>query len=64
MAIRNVGKALDPYTESDTVLNHDAGFTWQEVHADTHLWEFGNSGSILVLANDEKSTDHILFSTD
>lgn len=64
MAVGNVGESLAPYTESDTFLSRDAGFTWEEVHKDAHLWEFGDSGSILVMANDEDPTDHILFSTD
>lgn len=64
MAVGNVGEALAPYTESDTFFSRDAGFTWEEVHKDAHLWEFGDSGSILVMANDEEPTDHVLFSTD
>ena len=64
MAVGNVGETLAPYTQSDTYLSRDAGFTWQEVHKDAHLWEFGDSGSVLVMANDEEPTDHILFSTD
>ncbi|KAI0041822.1 Oligoxyloglucan reducing end-specific cellobiohydrolase [Auriscalpium vulgare] len=64
MAVGNVGETLAPYTESDTYLSRDAGFTWEEVHKDAHLWEFGDSGSILVMANDEEPTDHVLFSTD
>jgi hypothetical protein len=64
MAVGNVGETLAPYTESDTFLSRDTGFTWQEVHKDADLWEFGDSGSILVLANDEERTDHILFSTN
>jgi len=64
MAVGNVGERLAPYKESDTFLSRDAGFTWQEVHKDAHLWEFGDSGSIVVMANDEEPTDHILFSTD
>jgi len=64
MAVGNVGKNLLPYTESDTFLSRDAGFTWEEVHKDAHLWEFGDSGSILIMANDEEPTDHVLFSTD
>ena len=62
MAVGNVGETLAPYTESDTFLSRDAGFTWQEVDKEAHLWELGDSGSILVLANDEEPTDHILFS--
>ncbi|OCH85342.1 Oligoxyloglucan reducing end-specific cellobiohydrolase [Obba rivulosa] len=64
MAVGNVGERLLPYAESDTFLSRDAGFTWEEVHKDAHLWEFGDSGSILVMANDEEPTDHVLFSTD
>lgn len=36
--------------DSDTFLTRDAGFTWEEVHKDAHMWEFGDYGSILVLA--------------
>jgi hypothetical protein len=64
MAVGNVGKRLADYIDSDTFLSRDAGFTWQEVHKDAHLWEFGDSGSILVMANDEEPTDHVLYSTD
>ena len=64
MAVGNVGEELAPYKESDTFLSRDAGFTWQEVHKDAYLWEFGDSGSIVVMANDEEPTAHVLFSTD
>lgn len=64
MAVGNVGHTLLPYTDSDTFLSRDAGFTWEEVHKDAHLWEFGDSGSVLIMANDEVATDHVLYSTD
>jgi hypothetical protein len=64
MAVGNVGEKLASYVESDTFLSRDAGFTWEEVHKDAHLWEFGDSGSILVMVNDEEPTDHVLFTTD
>jgi hypothetical protein len=64
MAVGNVGEHLLPYTDGDTFLSRDGGFSWTEVHKDAHLWEFGDSGSILVMANDEEPTDHVLFSTD
>ena len=64
MAVGNVGEQLVGYTDSDTFMSRDAGFSWEEVHKDAHLFEFGDSGSILVMANDEEPTDHILFSTD
>ncbi|OCF42192.1 signal sequence binding protein [Kwoniella heveanensis CBS 569] len=64
LAVGNVGEQLAPYTDSDVFLTRDGGFTWEEVHKDAHMWEFGDSGSILVLANDEEATDHILYTTD
>ncbi|KAJ3965681.1 hypothetical protein EV361DRAFT_773485, partial [Lentinula raphanica] len=65
MTVGNVGEELVPYTDSDSFLSHrDTGFTWEEVHKDAHLWEFGDSGSILIMANNEEPTDHVLFSTD
>ncbi|KAL7415743.1 hypothetical protein BDY24DRAFT_337902 [Mrakia frigida] len=64
MAVGNVGEELAAYTDSDTFLTRDAGFTWEEVHKDAHLWEFGDYGSILVIANDEDATDHVLYTTD
>jgi hypothetical protein len=64
MVVGNVGESLAPYTESNTFLSRDAGFTWEEVHKDAHMWEFGDSGSILVMVNDEGPTRFVLFSTD
>lgn len=64
MAVGTVGTALNNYVDSDTFLSRDGGFTWEEVHKDAHLFEFGDSGSVLVMANDEGPTDHIMFSLD
>ncbi|KAK4688992.1 hypothetical protein P7C73_g1101, partial [Tremellales sp. Uapishka_1] len=64
LAVGNVGEELAPYTESDIFLTRDGGFTWEEVHKDAHMWEFGDSGSVIVLVNDEEPTDHVLYSTD
>ncbi|KAJ7579906.1 vacuolar protein sorting/targeting protein 10 [Mycena floridula] len=64
MAVGNVGESLAAYTDSDTFLSRDGGFTWEEVHKDAHLWEVGDSGSLLIMANDEEATDRVLFSTD
>ena len=36
-------------SDSDTFLTRDAGLTWEEVHKDAHLWEFGDYGSIIVI---------------
>ncbi len=64
LAVGNVGEELAPYVDSDTFLTRDGGLTWEEIHKDAHLWEFGDSGSILIIANDEGPTDHVTYSTD
>ncbi|KAG1874332.1 hypothetical protein F4604DRAFT_2009684 [Suillus subluteus] len=64
MAVGSVGDSLATYSESDTFLSRDGGFTWEEVHKDAHIWEFGDSGSVIVIVNDKEPTDHVLFTTD
>ena len=64
MGVGSVGKYLKPYEECDTFLSVDAGVTWQMVRPDAHKYEFGDSGSILVVINDEDTTDEIRYSTD
>lgn len=64
MAVGNVGEKLADYKDSDTFLTRDGGFTWEEIRKDAHMYEFGDSGSILVIANDEGPTDHVLFSAN
>ncbi|KAK1231898.1 vacuolar protein sorting/targeting protein PEP1 [Marasmius sp. AFHP31] len=64
MAVGNVGSKLLPYKQCDTFLSRDGGFTWREVRKDAHLWEFGDSGGVLVMVNDEEATDIVLYSVD
>ncbi|ORY35539.1 hypothetical protein BCR39DRAFT_567933 [Naematelia encephala] len=64
LAVGNVGEELAAYPDSDLFLTRDGGFTWEEVHKDAHMWEFGDSGSIIVLVNDEEATDHVIYSLD
>jgi hypothetical protein len=51
-------------TRSDVFLTRDGGFHWEEIRKDAHLWEYGDSGSIIILANDEEPVDHVLYTTD
>ena len=62
MAVGSVGDRLKSYEESDTWLSTDAGKTWKMVAQDAHKYEFGDQGSILVIAPDEESTDHVRYS--
>lgn len=62
MAVGSVGTELAPYSDSDTFLTRDGGFSWEEVHKDAHLFEFGDSGSVLIMVNDEGPIDHAIYS--
>lgn len=64
LAVGNVGKFLSPYADSDMFITRNGGFTWEEIHKGTHVWAFGDSGSILVMASDERPVDHVKFTTD
>jgi len=64
MGVGSIGESLKSYEESDTFLSTDAGLTWSMVRLDAHKYEFGDSGSILVVINDEESTDSVSYSTD
>jgi hypothetical protein len=50
--------------ECDTFLSTDAGLTWIKIQEGAHKYEFGDQGSILVIADDEETTDHVHYSYD
>lgn len=58
----NTGKYLKPRKDSDTYISDDAGLTWIDALDGPHLYEMGDSGSILV-AIEDKPTDEISWST-
>jgi hypothetical protein len=64
MAVGSIGNSLLPYEESDTFLSTDGGITWKMIRMDAHKYEFGDSGSILVVINDEEGVDEIRYSLD
>ncbi|CAG8513439.1 13693_t:CDS:10 [Funneliformis mosseae] len=64
MGVGNVGSYLLPYGLCDTFLSYDGGLTWRVVRLGAHLYEFGDSGSIIVIVDNEQPTDRILYSYD
>lgn len=64
MGVGNVGAYLTTYNEGDTFLTKDAGRTWKEVAKDAHLYEFGNRGGVILLANNEGAIDGVKYSLD
>ncbi|KAJ1945121.1 vacuolar protein sorting/targeting protein PEP1, partial [Kickxella alabastrina] len=64
LAVGNVGSQLAPWRECDTFLSRDGGITWKMVHREAHHVQLADSGSVLILANDEVPTDVLTYSLD
>ncbi|KAI9297110.1 Oligoxyloglucan reducing end-specific cellobiohydrolase [Neoconidiobolus thromboides FSU 785] len=64
IAVGNVGQTLLPYEECQTYLTLDNGITWNEIKASESLYAIGDSGSILVLVDDEAPTNTLIYSLD
>jgi len=62
MGTGNVGPALrfEP-EEANTFLSRDGGLTWMEAHKGAYIYEFGDHGGIIVMANDLQKTVEVVF---
>lgn len=63
MGVGSVGATLEGYKESDT-LSTDAGLMWKMAMKGPNKYQYGDSGSILVIVEDEDMTDHVKYSLD
>lgn len=63
MGTGNVGPYLR-YEEDqvNTYLSRDGGLTWAEVHKGAYIYEFGDHGGLIVMADDTKKTNQVVFS--
>lgn len=61
----NVGQYLseDP-DEVSTFLSRDGGNNWFEVRKGSHIYEIGDHGALIVIADDQHPTDMVLYSWD
>lgn len=48
--------------EINTYLSRDAGVSWSEIAKGSHIYEIGDHGGIIVMADDQKATDTIYYS--
>ena len=63
MSTGNVGYHLaERSDEINTYMSRDGGLTWFEVAKGSHIYEFGDHGGLIVMANDQAATDTILYS--
>ena len=64
MGVGSVGEYLEDYEDSDLFISTDAGRSWSQVHHGAHKYEFGDQGNVVVIVNDEETTDEIRYSID
>jgi Sortilin, neurotensin receptor 3,/Sortilin, neurotensin receptor 3, C-terminal len=60
--VGNVGEYLGDRKDADTFITTDAGISWKLAREGTHMWEFGDQGSILVLVKDSEPTNVVHYS--
>lgn len=62
MGTGNVGGSLrfEP-EETNTYLSRDGGLTWMEAHKGAYIYEFGDHGGVIVMADDLKKTTEVVF---
>ncbi|KAL3494177.1 hypothetical protein BJX62DRAFT_198701 [Aspergillus germanicus] len=60
----NVGDHLTKKDEADTFMTSDGGISWKFVKKGRYMWEFGDSGSVLVIVSEVDSTKVLYYSTD
>lgn len=61
----NVGKYLsNDGVDISTFLSRDGGLSWFEVRKGSHIYEIGNHGALIVMADDQNPTDEVLYSWD
>ncbi|KAK2194656.1 bifunctional Sortilin [Babesia duncani] len=63
LATGNVGDKLsfNPL-DVNTFLSRDGGLTWAEAHKGPFIYEFGDHGGLLVMAEDQRKTKDVVFS--
>ncbi|KAL8426675.1 hypothetical protein Efla_005932 [Eimeria flavescens] len=63
MGTGNVGSYLrSEKDEVNTYLSRDGGLTWIEAHKGAFIYEMGDHGGLLVMADDTKKTNQVVFS--
>ncbi|CAK9009205.1 unnamed protein product [Durusdinium trenchii] len=62
MGTGNVGASLrfEP-EETSTFFSRDGGLTWVEAHKGAFIYEFGDHGGLIVMADDLKKTGEVIF---
>mmetsp|Transcript_125093 Transcript_125093/g.348087 ORF Transcript_125093/g.348087 Transcript_125093/m.348087 type:complete len:871 (+) Transcript_125093:72-2684(+) len=63
MGTGNVGPYLRFETDqTNTYLSRDGGLTWIEAHKGAYIYEFGDHGGLVLMADDIRKTKQVVFS--
>ena len=63
MATGNIGPYLRfEQDTTNTYLSRDGGLNWIEAHKGAYIYEFGDHGGLIVMADDVKKTKQVVFS--
>jgi len=59
----NVGDSVSPdVADIGVYFSRDAGWTWQFVEPEPHIYEYGNRGAIVIMVKNEETTDLVQYS--
>jgi len=62
LGVGNVGSSLSlREDELNTYLSRDGGLTWSEVKQGSHIYEIGDHGALIVMADNAKATDTVYY---
>ncbi|KAG0226451.1 vacuolar protein sorting/targeting protein PEP1 [Actinomortierella wolfii] len=61
LGVGNVGETLKPYKDGNTYMTRDGGYSWTEVMKGPYMYDFGDQGSIILLAADDNEPTNTLF---
>ena len=64
IGVGNVGNYLKGDDEADTFLTRDGGISWKRVRRGKYMWEYGDQGSLIVIAQDQGTTDKVSYTLD
>jgi len=65
MATGNVGPELSKDRRvTNTYVSRDGGLTWAEAHKGVYIYEFGNHGGLLIMADWNQAAKEVVYSLD
>ena len=63
IATGNVGHHLhEREDETNTYFSRDAGQTWEQIKRGSYIYEYGDHGALMVLADNRQATNRVLYS--